>query len=273
MILLEEGPSSVLVIARSTNKGLLLDEDALQRELRRLLADLRETLPLLRLKAGVISNTKHLPWIAREMIEASKLVAPQELTPLAAVAGAIADALKERLVQWGFDHVVVNNGGDISVYTNLAQEMKVLISDLKGTPIAQMVLNGPFQLGIATSGLGGRSFTKGIADTVTVVARKASVADAAATFIGSGIQLDSAHVLTKRAGEIDASSDLADETVTLMVEELTEEEIWEAQGKAFALSESLRRREIIEGSLVNIKGRLWNDFYDNKMRVEVKQCL
>lgn len=269
MILIEEGPTSVLVIARSSDKKRP-DVDALQSLIRRLLGELREVLPLMRLKASLIKNTKHLPWIAKEMVEACYMVDPEELTPMAAVAGAISDAIKERLVEEGFEYVVVNNGGDTSIFTSLDQVMKVGLAGIDGGMRAFLKVPGPLNLGIATSGLGGRSLTKGIADAATVVAKKGSIADAAATYVGNAACLDSPHILKRSAEDLDMLTDLKGQLVCTGLLPLREEEVLEAETKALATLARLQKEGIVEGGVLNIQGRISTLFSNDKYVTEVR---
>ncbi len=273
MIFLEEGPSSLVVDVRSKGQKISCDESKLQRELREILASLKEVLPLLKIKGFRIRKLKHLPWVAREMIEACQLISGQELTPMAAVAGAVADALKERLVEDGFDYVMVNNGGDISLYTCLDQRISVAIKDLLGNTIAFLYLKGPLDIGIATSGMGGRSLTKGILDSVTVISKRASVADAAATFIGTMSTLDSEAVRKLKASELDRETDLGEEMVCVGVGDLTEQELWEGTQKARRASWGLKKSGAIYGSVIRLKGKVYTDLSNNHIKAEVRPCL
>ncbi|MFX7144802.1 hypothetical protein ABTI11_20165, partial [Acinetobacter baumannii] len=79
---------------------------------------------------------------------------------------------------------------------------------------------------IATSDRHGRSFSRGIADAVTVLAKTASQADAAATIIANNVDLPG-HPAIQRvpANELQPDSDLGSRLVTRAVGTLTEQEI------------------------------------------------
>ena len=69
--------------------------------------------------------------------------------------------------------------------------------------------------GIATSGRHGRSFSLGIADAVTVLARTASQADAAATIIANAVDLPGHPAIVRcPANELQPDSDLGARLVT-----------------------------------------------------------
>src|SRR5579875_2459154 len=136
--------------------------------------------------------------IARAMHAACAPYADRFITPMAAVAGAVADYLLGALsAERDLARAYVNDGGDIAFHLAPGQRLRCgLIADL-----AAPSLGGVFLLdaahparGIATSGRackgkGGRSFSFGIADAVTVLARTGAEADAAATVIANAVDL------------------------------------------------------------------------------------
>ena len=71
--------------------------------------------------------------------------------------------------------------------------------------------------GIATSGARGRSFSLGIADSVTVLAKDGATADAAATLIANAVDCDDPAIERRPANELDPDSDLGDRLVTVSV--------------------------------------------------------
>ena len=95
--------------------------------------------------------------------------------------------------------------------------------------------------GVATSGLGGRSLTTGIASGVTVFSERCARADALATLLADRSYLDSPAVHTCPARELDPDSDIADLTVVTGVDPLTEEE------KARSLDQVMKEAELQYG--------------------------
>ena len=103
--------------------------------------------------------------------------------------------------------------------------------------------------GIATSGWRGRSFSLGIADAVTVLADRASLADAAATLIANAVDLPGSlarsRALPRAISQPD--SDLGERLVTVGVGPLGPSEIEKAleagavQARAFLGSGTHRR--------------------------------
>jgi len=126
--------------------------------------------------------------LAAEMIGAVKAIGDEDLTPMAAVAGTIADAVADWLAGQNMDRVIVDNGGDIAIRLKAGQAATVgirpRIDSLQVSHVLHLDGRRP-SWGVTTSGVGGRSLTRGIASAVTVVAAKASAADAAATAIGN----------------------------------------------------------------------------------------
>lgn len=119
------------------------------------------------------------PLLIRAMAEAS---ASAGVGPMAAVAGAIAEAVGRRLIEFS-DEVIVENGGDIFMRT------------LKPCTVAIFAGNSPFSLKVglqldpAPEGLGmctsaatvGHSLSFGQADAAVALSLNAALADAWAT--------------------------------------------------------------------------------------------
>jgi ApbE superfamily uncharacterized protein (UPF0280 family) len=186
------------------------------------------------------------------MLEACRPFAGVFLTPMAAVAGAVADELlAEMLGAARLDRVFINNGGDIAVFIAPGQALEIGIAGAFSRGNLP-VLNGRLRLeagtgvgGIATSGARGRSFSLGIADAVTVLGRTAAAADAAATLIANAVNLESSAVARRPASELDPDSDLADRLVTVAVGALTAAEIETALAAGAARAEAYRRQGLI----------------------------
>ena len=124
------------------------------------------------------------------------------ITPMAAVAGAVADASWPRWCQGGrLDRAYVNNGGDIAFH--LAPGRVACAAAWWRTSRRAGAMEGvglraatahPHRAaspppGRACKGQGGRSFSFGIADAVTVLARTAAEADAAASVVANAVDL------------------------------------------------------------------------------------
>ncbi|MGQ9639607.1 MAG: UPF0280 family protein [Candidatus Bathyarchaeia archaeon] len=109
--------------------------------------------------------------------------------PMAAVAGALADVAAERMVREGASIAVVENGGEISAKNDL--DLKIAIyagkSPLSGR-LGFRLLPKDLPAGVATSsGTVGHALSFGFADSATVFAENAALADAAATAVGNAV--------------------------------------------------------------------------------------
>ena len=167
--------------------------------------------------------------VARRMWEAcAPFAVTQFITPMAAVAGAVAQELVASYDRPGVDRAWVNNGGDIALHLSQGQSARVgLFADLARFDIgstapvetdAQFTVDASDPVrGIATSGWRGRSFSLGIADSVTVLAPTAAQADAAATVIANAVNADDAAIRRRPASACKDDSDLGDLRVTVDV--------------------------------------------------------
>jgi len=190
--------------------------------------------------------------VARRMLAACLAFAGPFLTPMAAVAGAVADELLAQMREAApLERVFVNNGGDIAIWLAPGQAIEVGIAGAYSRGKAP-VLNGRLQLaancgvgGIATSGARGRSFSLGIADSVTVLAHDAAAADAAATLIANAVDIESPAVERRPARELDPDSDLGERLVTVAVGRLTATEIDTALAAGRARAEAYRQQGLI----------------------------
>jgi len=197
--------------------------------------------------------------LAVKMVRSVLAVGGENLTPMAAVAGTIADAVADFLVNRGMTRVVVDNGGDVavrllgdeSVTVGIRQKVdKQEISD-----VIALDSNMP-SWGVTTSGLGGRSLTRGVASASTVIAETASMADAAATAIANASFVEDEQVIQRPAEEIDPETDIAGLPVTVKVGPLSEETKAMAVSKAMERAEQLIEKSIILGAYVAVQGKV-----------------
>ena len=109
---------------------------------------------------------------------------------------------------------------------------------------------------MTTSGLGGRSLTRGVASAATVIAETASMADAAATAIANASFVEDEQVIQRPAEEIDPETDIAELPVTIKVGPLSEETKAMAVSKAIERAEQLIEKDIILGAYVAVQGKV-----------------
>ncbi len=269
---LEVGPVSLVVNGEKKGVPYDFDRSKLEEKIRNILEDITEYLPVLKQKAYKIKNTKHLPAVPKIMVEAVKSIDEISLTPMAAVAGCVSDALKEYFKREGLDIFSVNNGGDISVFDRYGKGLKVGIGDIhtdKTSPYTVSIY-GLTDYGLATSGFGGRSFTLGLADSVTVIATTGAVADAAATFLCNNTNTYTDQVRRKKAIEIDPLTDIPDEYVTIEINKLSEEVITESLEKGFQLASNLKLNRHIYDAIIKLKDHIVTTINgDNPITLEV----
>jgi uncharacterized protein len=200
--------------------------------------------------------------VARRMVAAVRPFAPEFITPMAAVAGSVADELLAAMLAAAvLEKAFVNDGGDIAIHLTPGERLSVGIAgDFSGGAVP--ALNGAVMLraedrigGIATSGFNGRSFTLGIADAVTVVAASAAAADAAATVVANAVDLDSPAIERRPASALDPDSDLGDRLVTSAVGPLTKAEIRQALTNGRSRAERLIAGGLIGGAALMLRGQ------------------
>ena len=174
-LFIENGPTNIIAEAFSSEKkeiyNLICEYSS------KFLKDL--SLEIEKLKKPTSQKNKFVSDIANTMFESTKLFLPNFVTPMASVAGSISELLLLKVLEkFKVNKIYINNGGDISLYISKNEKFNFSIGGETSCVIEYTDIDG-FG-GIATSGWKGRSFSMGIADSVTVIAEKASVADAAA---------------------------------------------------------------------------------------------
>jgi ApbE superfamily uncharacterized protein (UPF0280 family) len=259
----EIGPASLVITAKKGGRAFAFERAKVEAGVKSILVEIGAYLPLLKQKAYRIKNVNGLPPTVRSMVLAAQEVDEEGLTPLAAVAGAVSDALKEFLKT---DHpdvimadmIMVNNGGDISIFNGTAKTLGIGIGDIAtGSPTPYVLrIGGINGFGIATSGFGGRSFTLGLADLATVVAATGALADAAATFLGNRTNVPTDAVTRQRAGDIDPLTDIPDELVTIRIGAMDPELVMQALRNGIAEAGRLKARGIIHEALIVVKGEM-----------------
>lgn len=194
--------------------------------------------------------------LAAEMITAVKAVGDEDLTPMAAVAGTIADAVADWLAGQNMDRVIIDNGGDIAIRLKSGQTATVGIRPRIDSQQVSHVLrldDSRPSWGVTTSGVGGRSLTRGVASAVTVVAANASVADAAATAIGNACFVEDDAIVQLPAEILDPNTDLAGLSVTAEVGQLSPEKVLQAIECARRKAALLAQRKIILGAFMALQ--------------------
>jgi ApbE superfamily uncharacterized protein (UPF0280 family) len=135
------------------------------------------------------------------------------VTRMAAVAGSVADDVLQVMCESAcLERAFVNNGGDIALHLSAGTRFTMAMARHDGRDLGRIEIKDTDPVrGIATSGRHGRSFSLGIADSVTVLAGNAAQADVAATLIANRIDLpDHPAIVRRSATEVEDDSDLGD---------------------------------------------------------------
>ena len=199
------------------------------------LPELVSELAALRRPVAELQNHCFQGEVARRMHQAASKLAWASpdgfVTPMAAVAGSVAQEVMHALVVPGVDRAYVNNGGDIALHLQhgewrigiVSQPAQALATDASN----ELVTDGHFVIraempvrGVATSGWSGRSFSFGIADSVTVLADTAALADVAATLIANAVNVRHPGIQRRPANSLRDDTDLGDRLVTVDVPRL-----------------------------------------------------
>jgi uncharacterized protein len=222
---LSHGPIGVVLRAWGEPAAVSAAYRAVTQRFGDILPELCRELPRLRAQIGA-GQPPDSP-VGRRMAAACQPFADVFVTPMAAVAGAVADELMAVMLDAAeLERAYVNDGGDIAVHCTPGAALDIGVAGAFGPgPVPR--LNGRLRIrhgdgvgGVATSGARGRSFSLGIADSVTVLAADAATADAAATLVANAVDIDHPAVVRQPASALDPDSDLGDRLVTVTVGEL-----------------------------------------------------
>jgi ApbE superfamily uncharacterized protein (UPF0280 family) len=257
---LSHGPIDLIIEASGPLESVRAAYRAAERRFATILEGLCAELTLLRAPAYIGMN-RPSGVVAQRMVAAVlPYAADCFITPMAAVAGAVADEILSVLISTdGLRRAYVNNGGDIALFLAPGARFDIGIVDRIEAPriagTARITAASGIG-GIATSGWGGRSFSLGIADAVTCLGTNAAAADAAATIIANAIDLPSHKSITRQAAiSLQPDSDLGHRPVTVAVGPLSDAEIATALERGRQRAESLIGDRLIAGASMFLKGR------------------
>ena len=257
---LSHGPIDVVLKAFGEPAAVKQAHAAAVRRFGEILPELCAELPRLRAAAG----RGPLPdsAVGRRMAAACLPFADVFITPMAAVAGSVADELMAvMLAAAPLRRAYVNDGGDIAVFCAPGESLDVAIAGefadgpVPGHSGTIRIAHGDGVGGIATSGARGRSFSLGIADSVTVLAKDAATADAAATLIANAVDCDDPAIERRPACELDPDSDLGDRLVTVQVGPLAPAAIRAALAAGLRRAGEYHDRRLIIDAALTLQGR------------------
>jgi ApbE superfamily uncharacterized protein (UPF0280 family) len=256
---LQDGPIDLIVGARGSEISMRAAYDAVAQRFTGLLDELCDELPLLR-RAADPARCLLQGKVARRMHAAvAPFAADRFITPMAAVAGSVAEEILGAMLDAGsLKRAYVNNGGDIALHLTSGEHFSVGLldrPDRHGLMRTAVIEAGEPSRGIATSGRHGRSFSLGIADAVTVLARTAAQADAAATVIANAVDLPGHPAIVRcPAQDLQPDSDLGALLVTREVGELSGREIAAALDAGAASARALLAAGLIDGAALRLQG-------------------
>jgi ApbE superfamily uncharacterized protein (UPF0280 family) len=265
----QHGPIDLVIGADGEPAALAAAHAAAWQRFETVLTELVAELPLLR--RPVRGPCPLQGGIARRMWWACHPFHSVYITPMAAVAGAVAQELIAAYARDGVRRAWINNGGDIALH--LAEGASVNVGvvadvtdpfglryrspgaarpfDTSGRTDSSFTVDASMPVrGIATSGWRGRSFSLGIADSVTVLAKTAAMADAAATIIANAVDSDHPRIVRRPANELKDDSDLGELLVTVDVAALPADTVRAALERGQRRAHDLQRSGLIHSALL-----------------------
>lgn len=255
---LQYGPIDLVVTADGDGDAVGRSESAMRERFATILDELVDELDFLR------ADIESLPTVAGEtaqrMVIATGDVRGDDFaTSMVAVAGSVADTVAD--AGWkgsSLRRLIVNNGGDVALRQLSTETITIGVVDdvTTGRLAGRLHVAGDAGVGgVATSGWGGRSFSFGVADAVTVLAGTAAHADAAATLIANAVDLPGhASIIRRRACDIKHDSDLGERLVTCGVGELTEDEVLRALSAGERRAQTMLVTGHVKGVVLCLRG-------------------
>jgi ApbE superfamily uncharacterized protein (UPF0280 family) len=258
------GPIDIVAEAHGDPYAVAAAHDAAWARFGHVLDELVRELPLLRLP--VVDRMRPRGVVGQRMWDACAAFSPTFITPMAAVAGSVAQELIAFYDRPGIERAWINNGGDIALHLAPGHSARVGVFadiarfDWRDNGI--LTTDGQFELhadapvrGVATSGWRGRSFSLGIADSVTVLAATAAQADAAATVIANAVDVDDALIQRKPASQCKDDSDLGDTLVTVDVPPLARPQVKSALDTGAICAKVLQKGGLVWAVLLVCQGQ------------------
>lgn len=199
--------------------------------------------------------------VARRMVEACRPFSGRFglfVTPMAAVAGSIAQEIVAHFERPGIRRAWVNNGGDVALWLAHGASIDVgVVCDLAAPSLdARLRIGGTdAPRGVATSGWRGRSFSLGVADAVTVLAGTAAMADAAATMIANAVDVDHPAVRRAPASSLRDDTDLGERAVTVAVGALPSDAVREALDRGARFARRCIEEGLVAQAMLSLRGR------------------
>lgn len=261
----QHGPMDIVIGANGSPQVVAAAHEQAWQRFGGILGELVRELPVLRQPVQGPCPLRGV--VARRMWHACRPYRSGFITPMAAVAGAVAQELVACYAASGITRAWINNGGDIALHLAPSQSVRIgLYADIERLGVDEILggvqTDGQFEVdsalpvrGVATSGWRGRSFSLGIADSVTVLARTAAEADAAATVIANAVDVADARIRRRPACELKDDSDLGAIPVTVEVPALEPELVSRALHAGLRRAQTLRAAGLVWSAVLVCQGQ------------------
>jgi len=254
---LQHGPIDLVIEAFGSDVEVAEAYGQVRDRFSTILSQLVEELPKIQ---QVVKEPRWVPKgpVAVRMMDAVWPHRGSFVTPMAAVAGSVADEMAQALTR-GRDlrRAYINNSGDIAIYLAPGEKLRLgIVGELDKPGIdatAEIDHASPIR-GVATSGWRGRSWSFGIADAVTVVAVSAAIADVAATLIANAVNADHQSIERRPASEMDDQTDLGNRLVTVSVGNLDKTTVDAALDAGHKAASGMLRDGLIVAAAILLKG-------------------
>jgi len=255
---LQHGPIDLIIEAFGPQNKIQQAYELAIARFQTILDELVEELPLLRTPVGQTSAAPK-GVVALRMHQAVLPYASRFITPMAAVAGSVADEILANMrPETGLHKIYVNNGGDIAIHIQPESAHNFSIGVVGDPRTGRFITEANIEAGskiggIATSGWRGRSHSMGIADSVTVFSKNAASADAAATIIANAVNLPGCEKISRSpAIVLSPDSDLGDQLVTTGVGVLNNDEVSQALDAGEESAQDLFSKGLFEAAFISL---------------------
>lgn len=251
---LHHGPIDLIIGA---DQDRIRAFDAARAGFETVLQGLVDQLPLLRSARTVDASLAETETAHRMISATAPYASAGFVTPMAAVAGSVAETVLAAMLAGSTPaRAYVNNGGDIAVHLEPGESFTLGMASHDNHPLGTLRLNAETPIrGIATSGRHGRSLSLGIADSVTVLAGTAAQADVAATLIANAVNLPGHPAIVRRAAEdIQPDSDLGRHPVVTACAPLNAADRACALDAGLACARAFAQRGLIHAAALFLQG-------------------
>lgn len=265
---LSHGPIDLVIQVDGAAEAVRSAHELAWQRFKTVLTELVDELAMIQRPLDAAGTCPVVGKVARRMWAACHPFRHSYITPMAAVAGSVAQEIIGFYQGTGILRAAVNNGGDIALYLSAGASYRIGIcteinmatdAARRGNlrPDGELYIDADTSVrGVATSGWRGRSFSLGIADSVTVLADTAAQADAAATVIANAVDADDMRIRRLPASAIKDNTDLGDMLVTVDVPKLESDVVEHALLRGLERAHHLQRDGLIRDAILVCQGKV-----------------